>query len=715
MSRRSVFPNVALATILLCTGLDVWSADGDVETDSEPQSHLTLPTTIVTATRDERRLIDAPSSGFILDSNSLRLGKAARTLPEALEREAGIMVQKTAHGQGSPYIRGFTGYRNLFLIDGVRLNNSVFRDGPNQYWNTVDSFSLSQIEVVRGPFSVLYGSDAIGGTLNAITRGHRNLPLDKDWDSSVYYRYSSAENSSIGRGATIAKLKNNLILSLGYTYKDFGDVEGGGDVGKQPHTGYDERDWDAKLEYLVDPDASFILAHQGVDIDDAWRTHKTIYGIDWEGLTVGDELRRSLDQERRLTYLQFKKRNSNGLVEEIRSGISYHEQSEERDRLRSRQRHDRQGFDVGTVGAFINFKSSSAIGDLIYGAEYYHDDVDSFKREMNPDGTVKSRAIQGPVGDDSEYETFGLHLQDEIALAPQLALILGGRYERASADADRVENPGSGDVMSVSGDWDDLVGSARANYWLDQERSMSLFAGVSQGFRAPNLSDLTRLDTARTDEIETPVSSLDPERFLSYEIGFKAETGALFTQISCFYTDIDDMIVRTPTGRIIDGNHEVTKKNAGDGYIEGVEIDVRYAFWRNLSALAVFTWMEGKVDTYPTSEAELSREYIDRLMPPTGTFGLRWDDSGRRWLEATCTVAGKADRLSTRDRSDTSRIPAGGTPGYSVFDLRSGWRVSEDIVVSLALENIADEDYRIHGSGLNEPGRNLVVASEWSF
>ena len=75
-----------------------------------------------------------------------------------------------AYGQGSPYIRGFTGYLNVMMVDGIRLNNSVFRTGPNQYWATIDPLSLSRLEVVKGPGSVLYGTDAIGGAVNAITK-----------------------------------------------------------------------------------------------------------------------------------------------------------------------------------------------------------------------------------------------------------------------------------------------------------------------------------------------------------------------------------------------------------------------------------------------------------------------------------------------------------------------------------------------------------------
>lgn len=111
----------------------------------------------------------------------------------------------------------------------------------------------------------------------------------------------------------------------------------------------------------------------------------------------------------------------------------------------------------------------------------------------------------------------------------------------------------------------------------------------------------------------------------------------------------------------------------------------------------------------------MTTEPIERLMPPTGRAGLRWNASERYWVECSCTIAARADRLSSRDKEDTSRIPPGGTPGYAVYDVRAGWRCSNDIVLSLAVENIADEDYRIHGSGINEPGRNVVLATEWTF
>ncbi len=696
--------------LLLCIS-SVYAKDN---INNTTQTNNITPKIIVTATRDEQPMKNVPYSGTIFNANELRIENPARTIPEALKTAPGTMIQKTGHGQGSPYIRGFTGYRNLFLIDGIRLNNSVFRDGPNQYWNTVDVLGLRRIELMRGPYSVLYGSDAIGGTVNAITRGKHDLRYSSNWDRHIYYRYSSAENSNIGRLESIGNLTDQLTLTLGYSYKDFGDLQGGRKVGTQEKTGYTEKDWDAKLEYFINKDTSITFANQNVNIDDAWRTHKTIYGIDWEGLSVGKELKRSLDQDRNLTYLQYNQYNINSFVDEIHAGISRHYQGEDRERIRTNNRYDNRGFDVTTFGTFLSLESLSAVGKLIYGFEFYHDEVDSFNKTLNSDGTVKKYAIQGPIGDDATYNTLGIYIQDEVSLTKQLILILGGRYEFANANAEKVENPVTGQEISISDNWDDVVGNARILYALDEKKSYNLFAGISQGFRAPNLSDLTRFDSARTDEIETPAPGLNPEHFISYETGLNIGTPELTAQFAYFYTHINDMIIRTPTARIIDGEHEVTKKNSGNGYVTGIEIDGNYHFMNYFTLFGTFTWMDGKIDTYPTSDAELTKEYIDRLMPPTGRIGINWYQNGY-WLEVSCNIAAKADKLSTRDKADTSRIPPGGTPGYTVYNIRSGWDISEDIAISLSVENITDEDYRIHGSGVNEPGRNIILAIDTTF
>ena len=179
-----------LVTLLLCHGAS--AAVAAPATDSV--NAYDLDEIVVTASRRSAKAFGEPYSIAVQDAKELVEVRQVRTIPEAMRELAGVMVQKTGHGQGSPYIRGFTGLRTLFLIDGIRLNNSTFREGPNQYWNTVDAFAVDRLEVVKGPSSVLYGSDAIGGTVNAISRGFESLDGNATRGRLVL-RGSSAEDS----------------------------------------------------------------------------------------------------------------------------------------------------------------------------------------------------------------------------------------------------------------------------------------------------------------------------------------------------------------------------------------------------------------------------------------------------------------------------------------------------------------------------------------
>jgi len=552
-----------LLTLALIYTLTEVSASAAVESNGKgtnPTSATTqLDEVVITPTRSKEPIQNIPFTTSVVSSDDVE-NNLPRTTPEVLKTTPAVMVQKTGHGQGSPFIRGFTGFRTLFLIDGIRLNNSVFRDGPNQYWNTVDPFSIDRYEITKGPSSVLYGSDAVGGTVNALAA---NPYAEGSPEGRTYYRYSSAEDSHIVRVEGRTTAGDNAAVQAGVTYKDFGDLRSG--AGTQPQTGYDEIAVDAKADYFITQNLQLTLAHQTVEQDDAWRTHKTVYGQSFHGTSVGKEKQRSLDQERHFTYARLQADNLSGFAQAINLTLSHHHQEEERFRIKDNDSSDIQGLDVDTAGASIEVFSSTEDNEWTYGIEFYRDYVDSFSRKYNNDGSLKSIGIQGPVADDSTYDTLGLYLQDSISISEQLDVILGTRYTYISANADKYEDPATGEQASLSESWDNLVGSARILYRLSPDSNINLFAGVSQGFRAPNLSDLTRLDTARSDEIETPSPDLDPEQFIAYEVGIKAGNEKAMLECALFYTDIEDLIVRTPTGRMIDGDNEVTKKNGGNG------------------------------------------------------------------------------------------------------------------------------------------------------
>lgn len=668
---------------------------------------IELEQIVVTATRLPMRSFDVPALVSVADAATVQGLLQSRTLPEVLGELPGVAVQKTGHGQGSPFIRGYTGFRNVLLIDGIRLNNSVFREGANQYWNTVDPFSFSRVEVLRGPASVLYGSDAIGGAVNVLSDVGKG---DAGLAPRLLYRYSGAENSNTVR-AESGWRSESVRARGGVTWKDYGDLEGGSEVGTQPRTGYDERNADLRLEYDLSPDTTLAFGYQYVDQDDAWRTHRTIYGISWRGTTVGTDRKLSFDQQRQLGYVKLQHEALGAAADTVRVSLSYHDQAEDQYRRRSNLRVDELGFDVGTTGLAVQFDKQWGAVQLVYGADWYRDEVDSYFVEYNADGSVRRRHAQGPVADDATYDLGGVFAQGIVPLGPRLTATLAGRYTHAAVDARRVEDPVTFAVYSVDDDWDDFSGSGRLGFTPVADGPWMLYAAVSQAFRAPNLSDLTRLDAARSNELEIPSPGLSPEQFVSYETGLKYSDERWSAQAAIFRTDGEDVIVRTPTGRVVGGFNEVTKVNAAESRVEGVEAQVSWRALPTVLLLAEGAWLDGEADAFPTGSQQPVREPLDVLTPTTWRLGARWTPtSPRLQLEAIVEHADRQDELSTRDQLDTQRIPPGGTPGWTVLHLRSEWRATDRATLSLAVENLTDVDYRIHGSGVNEPGRNVVAS-----
>ena len=669
-----------------------------------------LPPVIVTASRVAEPVNSVAASTKTFSADDLQEAQT-RTLPEVLDTTTGVMVQKTSYGQGSPYIRGFTGFRTLMLVDGIRLNSPVFRDGANQYWNTVDSFSLDSVEVLKGPGSALYGSDAVGGTVQAFTREPEFAPEGGAdvWGGRLAARVASAERSVTGRAE--GEYGSDQWAGLfGVTYKDFGDLEGGKQVGRQEKTGYQEMDFDAKIRIALAGDRELVFAHYTVDQDDVWRTHRTPYGISWQGTKVGNEPVHKFDQDRSLTYLRFIDREQTLLYDEWQATVYFQRQEETKYVTKKELTRTTDGFDVQTWGTSSDMIKETDFGTWAYGVEYLHDGIDSFRNNYLSDGTLKSVGIQGPVADDSTYHTAALYAQDRLNLSDRWELTLGGRGTYARADVGRYENFETSPHTPASMDehWYDLSGHVRLAYRV-MDDLWWLYASASKGFRAPGMSDLTRFDVSRSTDIETPSTNLDPEEYLTGEVGSRVTADPVSWHIAYFYTRIHDMIIRQAA---TDGYY--TKINGGDGYVHGVESELDIQLSRHWRSRTGYTWMEGFTD-YSDADGNKINEPV-RTMPMTVYTALRWESESRRfWAEVAERASDCEDRLTVADKTDNQRIPPGGTPGYAATDLRCGWRVKEGLSMVAAVENVLDKDYRIHGSGSNEPGRNFILSAEYRF
>ena len=705
-----------LALLVALTAHTLFAATSPATAPSDP---VLFPTVIVAATGYGTAPFDMPFATSVLSAASLDT-RRPRTLPIALEELPGLMVQKTSSAQGAPYIRGFTGFRTLLLIDGIRLNNSVFREGPNQYWGTVDPLALSRLELVKGPASVLYGSDAVGGTVNAVslTPTVSEPPsATPSTAASISHRYASADDSHITRLDATGRLHDRLAGRIGLSQKNYHDLRAGRGTSTQPRTGYKESGLDAAFAYRLGDHTRLNALAQDFTQDDAWRTHSTVYGSTWLGTRPGNDLQRSLDQSRRLFAVQLHADHLAPAVDELHLSLSHQRHQEDQFRLRHDRRREDTGFAVATLGTFVQAQSPSPFGRWIYGGEFYRDRVDSTSIRYRADGSLNAVDIQGPVADDATYDLAGAYLENRLPRLGPVDLILGGRFNYAAADARRVRDPRSGATTRVTADWHSLLASLRGVVRLDSAGRHNLFAGLSESFRAPNLSDLTRFDIAEGGQIETPAPGLEPEFFVTAEAGWRTRHDHGSATVAVFHTVIRNQIIRTPTGALVDGLAEVTKRNSGAGYVQGLEFAGTFRLLPAWTLSTTLTWMRGELDYFPSSNSSLLlRAQLSRVMPLTGHLSLRWDaPTTRTWAELATSAATRQARLAPGDRVDTERIPPAGTPGYAVGKLRTGWRATPSLTLTAALENVTNADYRIHGSGLNEPGRNLILSAAYRY
>lgn len=675
----------------------------------------------VTAARSPGQRADAP---YATDSinDAFIWQEARRTLPEALQYTPGVLVQKTATGHGSPFIRGFTGRQNLLLMDGVRLNNSTFRSGPIQYWNTVDPLSLDHLELVKSQGSVLYGSDAIGGTLNAFGKAARFR--DQTAGAAYVGGLASYEFRSNGQGSHQGRIEaetgigGNFGILLGTSLKDFGDIEDSA-IGRMRGTGYPEQDYDLRVDWAVTPESTLTAASYYVNQDDISRWHRTIANPGWNDdghiYAPGKWSANTFDQERSLTYLRYAGTNplAEAAINRWSATVSYQasDDSEFQNRLPDPTAGSRpirgSSIHVETLGVDVELESKLGPGGLVYGFDFYHDSVDSSGYQTNVRNSNRRESL--PVADDSTYDTFGLFSQYAWQASEAFELTAGARYTHIEADVGRFYDATNTLRSGQSQDWDALVGSLRGIYHFNPV--WSVYGGLSQSFRAPNLDDLSGNMTAKSGGDALGNANLDPERYLTYELGLRQQLECASWGFAAFYTDATDMIIGVP---LTAGNATTIATNASEGYVYGFELEGAWRFQPQWELSGFAAWQDGRNESPAFVGGPVQDKPNARQLPLTGSLALRWTAASQKyWVEGRVLAAALEDRITAADQAaDNQRIPTGGTPGYVVASLRAGWTVNDHLDLTAGIENLTDEAYRSHGSGQNEAGIGGIIGAK---
>jgi outer membrane receptor protein involved in Fe transport len=644
---------------------------------------------LVTATRRTASATEI-SSGLTLVSDASVLQQ--KLVTDALDTVVGVYLQQTTPGQGAAIVRGLKGSSILHLVDGMRLNNAIFRSAPTQYFALVPVSAVERIEVLRGTPASLYGSDAVGGVVQLITRVPEFDSVDIDVRGEVFAAYDSAELGKTLRG-TIDAGTRRLVTSLSGEYMQTGDRRtGSGDrigpssyeskalrwlLGGRPD---EHRSWLFDVHYLEQPEtprvdelvpgfgqmepssSEFLFApNRRVFVHGKYSRARGALGLDW-----------NID-------LAWQRIDDDRITRDF--GATERRREENRSDL---------------YGLTVSGNRVTESGSWIVGADAYFDQVSSRRSEESlVDGQSTDLTSRFPDG--SEIGNFAVFINGEHLVAPRHQLSGGLRisHDDVSTPQTAVSPAASVNVTDASGD----IG------WIfNATDAWQLVANGGFGFRAPNVFDLGTLGNRPGNRFNIPNADLDSERVVQFDGGVRHRTARSQLELMVYALNYDDRITSVLTGAVTpEGRDVVQSVNAADATIYGVEAGADFEATGSVSVSAVlnYTWGEQRVDGMPTESA-------DRIPPLSGRLSIAFDPGGDFRIDGWLRFAGEQNRLSSRDVSDV-RIDPTGTSGWAILGARVS-RVYRDWQFTLGVDNVLDKQYRAHGSGLDAPGRNLSMS-----
>ena len=658
-----------------------------------------LPEMTVTATRGERPLLETPQAVTTIEPDDVAR-QTPGVLPDLLRGATGVFIQQTTPGQAAPIIRGLIGSSVLMLVDGMRLNSAFFRPAPNQYFALVDPYNVERLEVVRGPSSTLYGSDAMGGVVQVFTPTPTFSGEQWQWRGRALGQFGSADLSQVSR-FSLAGGRKGLSLSGGVTYQNRDDLRDGGRLGKQYPSGFDVVAANGKL-FVEQAHHDFLLNVQYLQQPKTPRFDELTPGF---GQTQPSSTTFFFEPNDRLfVHGRYRHHAPFSFLDAVQLNVALQAINDDR---RARDfgstQEDRERNDSQLIGTTLQLTSHWREWVMFtYGGELYFDSISSRRRQRNLDTGAVSRPASR-FADASTMDSIGLYAQSEIFLHPKLTAILGGRFSYFDINVPRADR-----AVGAQLNFRDLTGNVGLLYRLLPE--VHLVTNFGRGFRAPNLFDLSTLGSRPGNRFQIPNAHLRPEQILSVDAGVKFAYARASGELFGFYASYEDKIEAVPTGdRTPEGRQIVQSANLNRVTLVGTEAGGRWAWSDHVEVFGTFTFTWGKERFRDGNQSP-----ADRIAPPNGRIGLLAHVSPWLWAEPFVEYAFAQHRLSDRDRTDP-RINPHGTPGWITASFRIGWEMHEHLSARLAVENLFDKSYRSHGSGINAPGTNAILTLEAHF
>ena len=702
---------------------------------------------VVSASKFEQNKRDIPQKIISISAKSIQF-ENPQTSADLLESTGQIYIQKSQLGGGSPMIRGFSTNRLLITVDGVRMNNAIFRGGNLQNVISIDPFSIQNTEVTLGAGSVIYGSDAIGGVMSFYTQTPQLSFTDSlFFKANVITRYATASDEKTGHfDFNLGYNKWAFVTNASFT--DFGDLRMGkhgptdylrpefalatnnGDVIIQNNnplvqkvTGYNQLNLMQKVHYKPTETLSFDLGLFYTTTSDFTRYDRLIRYR--KGVLRSAEWNYG-PQKWFMSNLQVTKLSSNSnLYDKIKATIAYQnfqESRTDRDFQSSTRNLRDEAVDAYSFNLDLE-KTVSLKTQVFYGFEYVYNQVMSHGDEENiATNTLVPAVSRYPNG--SSWQSAAAYSSIKYKPNSKFVFQSGLRFNHVISNADFTANNVYLNLPfeTAKNETSALTGTAGISWSPNPILQWKL--NGSSAFRAPNIDDIGKVFDSAPGAVVVPNENLKPEYAYGGELGLKLDFSNKFVlDMSTYYTYLDNALVRRDftlngeTEIMYDGELSTVQamQNASKAWIYGFEIGLKLAFTNQLKLSSQYS-VVGGTEVEDTIEVP-----VRHAVPNFGNTHLVFTDENLKFdLFANYNNELSFNQLAPSEiekdyiyAKDANGNPY--SPAWYTLNFRSQYQISDSTTITASLENITDQRYKTYSSGITAAGRNFILSLKYSL
>ncbi|MEZ4882248.1 MAG: TonB-dependent receptor [Flavobacteriaceae bacterium] len=702
-------------------------------------SNLSLDEVVISGSRWRQSSDEVPSKIISISAKEVAL-QNPQTAADLLNVSGKVFVQKSQQGGGSPMIRGFATSRLLYSVDGVRMNTAIFRSGNLQNVINLDPFAIENTEVLFGPGSVIYGSDAIGGVMSFQTLTPQLSLTDKAFiTGKANVRYSSANNEKTGHfDVNLGFKKWAFVTSI--TSWDYDNLRQGSHGPEDYIKDYYVQRQDSTDVVITQEDKLLQIpsAYSQINMmqkirfqpNEKWDFQYGFHFSETSPYGRYDRHNRVRNGTARyaewdygpqiwmMNNLNMSYNANNSVFDEMRLRLAHQWFEESRiDRSLNKTERNTQSEEVSAYSVNLDFKKATGEKNIFfYGIEYVLDDVNS-EGELTDISTGVSEA--GPARyPKSKWQSLAAYVTDEFKVSDQFTLSAGARYNHILLDAkfDTTFYPFPFTEANLSNGA--LTGSFGGVYRPDD--SWVISANLGTAFRSPNVDDLGKVFDSEPGSVVVPNPDLKPEYAYNADLGIAKVFGDIVKiDITGYYTHLKNALVRRDFKLngldSIEYQGELSQvqaiQNAAIAKVYGVQAGVEVKLPKGFGFSTDVNFQKGE-EELDNGEISPSRHSA----PFFGVSRLNYK-ANKLSMELNLNYQGKRDfddlPEEEKEKTEFYALDENGNafaPSWYTLNFKALYKMTDTFDVSGGIENLTDQRYRPYSSGISGAGRNFILA-----